>query len=187
MRRDRMALPSSAWRSSVIDRLFRLNCAKYHESPSTSTPCRRTGSPSPGGSILITSAPMSASSMLQNGPARIRVRSTTRTPESGKGDPPVPASYQSFRRSRIMVRRRHASRGGRMDEGDRLLGTRGPRGAVAGGCVQAGGTPRHGTAQDPRNRRELRRYAVPPRPLLGRAQASGYTGTRGGGGDRGRR
>src|SRR5262249_56136111 len=102
-------------------------------------------------------------------------------------DAGVGGSYECFGGRGMMVRRRHASGGGRMDEGDRLLGTRGPRGAVAGGCVQAGGTPRHGTAQDPRNRRELRRYAVPPRPLLGRAQASGYTGTRGGGGDRGRR
>src|SRR5262249_16393055 len=67
----------------------------------TTTPCRRTGSPSPGGSILITSAPMSASSMLQKGPARIRVRSTTLTPERGTGVPPLPASYQSFRRRRI--------------------------------------------------------------------------------------
>src|SRR5471030_1312981 len=47
-------------------------------------PCWRTGSPSPGVSTLMTSAPMSASSIEQNGPARMRVRSTTRIPVSGK-------------------------------------------------------------------------------------------------------
>src|SRR5215472_8501557 len=78
-----MALPSSVRRSSVIERLFRLNWAKYHERPWTTTPTPRMGSPSPGGSILTTSAPMSARSMLQKGPARILVRSTTRMPESG--------------------------------------------------------------------------------------------------------
>src|SRR5207302_6411928 len=36
------------------------------------------------GSILITSAPKSPSSIVQNGPARNRVRSTTRTPSSGR-------------------------------------------------------------------------------------------------------
>src|SRR5688572_4677856 len=33
----------------------------------------------------MTSAPMSPRSMLQNGPARMRVRSTTRRPDRGKG------------------------------------------------------------------------------------------------------
>src|SRR6185369_12681947 len=45
-------------------------------------PWRRTGSPSPTSSILITSAPMSARNMEQKGPDRILDRSTTRMPES---------------------------------------------------------------------------------------------------------
>src|SRR5882724_4004336 len=46
-------------------------------------PQPRVSSPVPGGSILITSAPMSPSIMVQSGPARMRVRSTTRIPASG--------------------------------------------------------------------------------------------------------
>src|SRR6185369_14123619 len=45
-------------------------------------PCLRTGSPSPTSSILMTSAPMSARNIEQNGPERILDRSTTRMPES---------------------------------------------------------------------------------------------------------
>src|SRR5262245_51932168 len=37
----------------------------------------------------MTSAPMSPRSMLQKGPARMRVRSTTRTPDRGKGESPA--------------------------------------------------------------------------------------------------
>jgi hypothetical protein len=68
---------------SEIERLLRLKAAKYHESPSLMTPCPRSGSPTPGVSTLITSAPISASIIVQNGPARMRVRSTTRIPDSG--------------------------------------------------------------------------------------------------------
>src|SRR5947207_2362640 len=45
-------------------------------------PQLRVSSPRSGGSTLITSAPMSPSIMVHSGPARIRVRSTTRTPAS---------------------------------------------------------------------------------------------------------
>src|SRR6516165_7534887 len=69
--------------------LVALKPAKYQLKSSRTTPCRRTGSPSPGVSILITSAPISASSIEQNGPARMRVRSTTRSPDSGKARPPL--------------------------------------------------------------------------------------------------
>src|SRR5947209_17157522 len=37
----------------------------------------------PGVSTLITSAPISASTPVQNGPARMRVRSTARIPDNG--------------------------------------------------------------------------------------------------------
>src|SRR2546428_94471 len=43
-------------------------------------PMTRIGSPPSGSSILITSAPMSASSMEPYGPASMRERSRTRTP-----------------------------------------------------------------------------------------------------------
>src|SRR5690349_6214363 len=43
----------------------------------------RDSSPSPGSSILTISAPMSPSIMVQKGPARTRVRSTTLRPVSG--------------------------------------------------------------------------------------------------------
>src|SRR5882762_3182739 len=45
-------------------------------------PQLRVSSPLPGGSTLITSAPMSPSIMVHKGPARMRVRSSTRTPAS---------------------------------------------------------------------------------------------------------
>ena len=81
-RRDSMFLSSLSYRFSTTDFLFRLNWAKYQLSPLTMAPCWRTGSPR-GPSILITSAPRSARSWVQKGPARIRVRSITRRPLSG--------------------------------------------------------------------------------------------------------
>src|SRR5262249_10414913 len=52
-------------------------------SPPTKGGQVRVSSPLPGSSILITSAPMSPSIIAQKGPARTRVRSSTRTPASG--------------------------------------------------------------------------------------------------------
>src|SRR4051794_18743523 len=43
----------------------------------------RVSSPEPGSSILMTSAPMSPSSIVQNGPASTRVRSMTFSPSRG--------------------------------------------------------------------------------------------------------
>src|SRR3954468_18988860 len=83
MRRASTALPSWLRRFSDSERLLRLKAAKYQESPSLTTPCCRKGSPAPGGSTLITSAPISASIIVQNGPARMRVRSTTLIPDNG--------------------------------------------------------------------------------------------------------
>ena len=48
-------------------------------------PFPRAGSPVSGCSTLITSAPRSAMSIVENGPARMRVRSMTRMPSSGPG------------------------------------------------------------------------------------------------------
>src|SRR5437773_5755291 len=55
---------------------------KYADSPSgrNGGPIMRIGSPPSGSSILITSAPRSASSIEPYGPASMRERSRTRTP-----------------------------------------------------------------------------------------------------------
>src|SRR6266850_1564268 len=79
----RMSRPSRALRLSVTLFLPRLTDMKYVASPATNGGHFRVSSPLPGSSILTTSAPMSASIIVQNGPASTRVRSSTRTPESG--------------------------------------------------------------------------------------------------------
>ena len=68
------------WRKSIA-RLFlpQFKCAKYALLPARIGGCMRMKSPS-GGSILITSAPRSASSRVQYGPDTIVVKSSTRTP-----------------------------------------------------------------------------------------------------------
>ena len=53
--------------------------------PLNGGPQERVSSPAPGRSTLITSAPRSASSMVAYGPERIRVKSSTRIPASGRG------------------------------------------------------------------------------------------------------
>src|SRR5262245_8181247 len=63
--------------------LLRFTDMKYVDSPSTKGGQLRVSSPLPGSSTLITSAPMSPGIRGQNGPARTRVRSSTRTPASG--------------------------------------------------------------------------------------------------------
>src|SRR5262245_2006445 len=63
--------------------LLRFTDMKYVDSPSTKGGQLRVSSPLPGSSTLITSAPMSPSIIAQKGPARTRVRSSTRTPASG--------------------------------------------------------------------------------------------------------
>ncbi len=64
--------------------LLRLSTAKQYDSPFTCGSKRRELSPSKL-SILMTSAPMSPSTMAQYGPAMTLVRSRTRTPSSGSG------------------------------------------------------------------------------------------------------
>src|SRR3990170_2148962 len=79
----RMSCPSGAFRLSVRLFLPRLTAMKYVASPPAKGGQPRVSSPLPGSSTLMTSAPMSASSMEQKGPASTRVRSTTRIPASG--------------------------------------------------------------------------------------------------------
>src|ERR1044071_2840925 len=68
-RRRAIAWPSACRRSSVIDFLLRDCTCHQSDTPLRITRQRRSGSPSPGGSTLITSAPKSASVLPQNGPA----------------------------------------------------------------------------------------------------------------------
>src|ERR1700754_3147930 len=75
--------PSSERRSSTTLRLPRFTFTKTPLIPGAGpTEMKRVLSPS-GGSILITSAPMSAMICVQYGPITIAVRSTTSTPASG--------------------------------------------------------------------------------------------------------
>src|SRR5262249_19657335 len=75
---------SSRLRSSTRLRLLRLSATKLTLSPSVSGGIARPMSPC-GGSILITSAPMSASSVPASGPAMKLARSITRIPPSACG------------------------------------------------------------------------------------------------------
>ena len=81
--RRKMSRPSSVLRLRVTLFLLRLMDMKYVDSPPTNGGQLRVSSPLPGSSTLMTSAPMSARIIEQNGPARTRVRSRTRIPASG--------------------------------------------------------------------------------------------------------
>src|SRR5947209_4541122 len=77
--RRNTAMPRGSFRLSVIPRLLRCKFWK-------SEPCRGppSGSTPSGISILTTSAPQSASWRTAVGPARTRVKSRTRMPDSGR-------------------------------------------------------------------------------------------------------
>ena len=93
----RISCPSAGFMLSVRLFLFRFTERKYVASPPTKGGQPRVSSPLPGSSILITSAPMSPRDMAQKGPARTRVRSMTRMPDSGARpvlrDAPVPRDF----------------------------------------------------------------------------------------------
>src|SRR4051812_40152399 len=74
--------PSSLFRSSVTERLLRFHTMNGAPSPLTKGGMRRASSPPSGFSTLMTSAPMSASCMAQNGPDKWPLRSITRSPAS---------------------------------------------------------------------------------------------------------
>src|SRR5258706_15821039 len=74
---------AGALRFSVTLFLLRLTDMKYVASAPTKGGQLRVSSPFPGSSTLMTSAPMSARIIEQNGPASTRVRSRTRMPSSG--------------------------------------------------------------------------------------------------------
>src|SRR4051794_13082648 len=75
--------PASVRRSMATDCLLRAMAGHQRLRPSTVTPHPRIGSPDPGGSTLITSAPRSPSSWPANGPAMNEPSSRTRRPASG--------------------------------------------------------------------------------------------------------
>ena len=78
--------PGADLRLRTMPRLPRLTALNAGLSVPTAPAIRRVESP-PGGSILITSAPMSHSSIAQYGPAITCVTSRTRTPSSALGQP----------------------------------------------------------------------------------------------------
>src|SRR5262249_62103743 len=79
----RMACPSGAFMLRVRLFLLRFTARKYVASPPTKGGQPRVSSPLAGSSTLITSAPMSPRNMEPKGPARMRVKSMTRTPARG--------------------------------------------------------------------------------------------------------
>src|SRR5215210_232548 len=86
MRRRARSCPSSSRRLSVTDFLLRAMMGHQRVCPSLRClPHSRMGSPLSGGSSFMTSAPKSARSWPQNGPARRLPISTTRTPSRGRG------------------------------------------------------------------------------------------------------
>src|SRR5215211_4400661 len=86
MRRRARFCPSFSRRLRVTDFLLRAIMGHHRVRPSLRwRPQTRIGSPLPGGSSFITSAPKSARSWPQKGPARRLPISTTRTPSRGRG------------------------------------------------------------------------------------------------------
>ena len=75
-------MPSGRFMLTQTERLLRLNAGKK---PMARPVRRRVLSPAGAGSILITSAPRSASTMPALGPMTMWLNSITRTPASGPG------------------------------------------------------------------------------------------------------
>src|ERR687894_3033055 len=91
IRRRANSCPCSSRKFRVTDFLLRAMMGHHRVRPSLRCrPHSRMGSPWPGGSTLMTSAPKSARSWPQNGPARKLPISTTRT--SSRGRRPLPTS-----------------------------------------------------------------------------------------------
>src|ERR1700730_18457869 len=88
--------PRGDFRFNVSDFLLALNWWKYQGS-SSGWPGRRRrpGSPSPGFSILTTSAPSQASASVEEGPASNWVKSTTRMPARQSSSTPLPSIVRS--------------------------------------------------------------------------------------------
>src|SRR5271166_5602369 len=78
-----LSIAPGAFRSIEIDRLPLFSRAKLTESSPSRGWYSRISSPDPGRSILITSAPASASSNVASGPGSKVVKSSTRMPDNG--------------------------------------------------------------------------------------------------------
>src|SRR5215212_9692419 len=86
--------PSPSRRFSVTDFLLRAIMGHQRVCPALLwRPHTRIGSPLPGGSTFITSAPKSPRSWPQKGPARRLPISTTRTPSRGRAPLPLSGIY----------------------------------------------------------------------------------------------
>src|ERR671910_2143900 len=86
MRPRARSWPSPSRRLMVTDFLLRAMMGHHRVRPTLRwRPHTRMGSPLPGGSSLMTSAPKSARSWPQKGPASRLPISTTRTPSRGRG------------------------------------------------------------------------------------------------------
>src|SRR5918995_425778 len=89
--------PSPSRRFSVTDFLLRAMMGHQRVRPALRwRPHSRIGSPLPGGSTFMTSAPKSARSWPQKGPARRLPISTTRTPSRGRAPLPFSGIHFSF-------------------------------------------------------------------------------------------
>src|SRR5215207_4635793 len=94
MRRRARSCPSSSRRLRVTDFLLRAIIGHQRVCPSLRwRPQTRMGSPVPGGSSFMTSAPKSPRSWPQKGPARRLPISTTRTPSRGRAPLPLSAIH----------------------------------------------------------------------------------------------
>src|SRR3990172_2588096 len=83
------ALPSAEDRSKAMLRLLRFMPAKYELLPGPNRASKaRDGSPRPGRSILMTSAPRSPRNDVHHGPAANWLKSTTRMPSTTPRDGP---------------------------------------------------------------------------------------------------
>src|SRR5690242_545131 len=86
IKRHSTSFPAGARISSAMPNLLRFIAMNAADSPlKYGGAMRRESSPPRGFSILITSAPRSASNIAQNGPAMICVKSNTRIPSRAAG------------------------------------------------------------------------------------------------------
>ncbi len=107
------------WRRSIVTHfLLRLMLFQKRPTPSFCSPQVRSGSPTPGCSTLITSAPNSPSIVATIGPAASVAASTTRRPRSGRSrvrlrhEPPRPGAPARGARARSCRCSAHGTRRG---------------------------------------------------------------------------
>src|SRR5918996_3253058 len=92
----RISLPFSFFTSMVRLRLLRLSQTYPDDNPLTTESQERMTSPTPGRSTLITSAPMSASRQVANGPESTCSKARILTPSSARMTFELLATLTSF-------------------------------------------------------------------------------------------